>query len=171
VVSARGKPSLRSGAWIASGRLSRSASWLTGLLTLLRTASSVVPPRRLSRLPDCRYWAGRACPVREFSLKPFLKNKQRTVAGSLRDILRDISTPRYPFWPLFTPFWRFLAAPQERQNINDFKGVSWAGELGFQPRLASPIKNRCLAALSCPATAVVSAHCGPSLWTIQAAAG
>src|ERR1700682_273770 len=43
--------------------------------------------------------------------------------------------------------------------------------LGFQPRLASPIKNHWPAALSCPATAVVSAHCGPCLWTIQAAAG
>src|SRR5260221_9234476 len=43
--------------------------------------------------------------------------------------------------------------------------------LGFQPRLASPIKNRWPAALSCPAPAVVSAHCGPYLWTIQAAAG
>jgi hypothetical protein len=37
--------------------------------------------------------------------------------------------------------------------------------LGFQPRLASPIKNRWPAALSCPTTAVclgiVDHHCGP----------
>src|ERR1700704_4914426 len=42
---------------------------------------------------------------------------------------------------------------------------------GFEPRLASPIKNRWPAVTSRAAPAVVSAHCGPSLWTIQAAAG
>src|ERR1035437_1943748 len=40
-----------------------------------------------------------------------------------------------------------------------------AGGPGFQPRLASLIKNPWPAALSCPAAAVVSAHCGPCLWT------
>src|ERR1700676_3236034 len=50
-------------------------------------------------------------------------------------------------------------------------GALRGGEQGFRPRLASPIKNRWPAVLSRVATTVVSAHCGPSLWTIQAAAG
>ena len=63
----------------------------------------------------------------------------------------------------------------ERPAVHDWKfatRVEWLKQtLGFEPRLASPIKNRWPAVLSRAATAVVSAHCGPLLWTIQAAAG
>jgi hypothetical protein len=57
------------------------------------------------------------------------------------------------------------------KKYNDLRNLLVAGELGFEPRLASLIKNHWPAALSCPSPAVVSAHCGPYLWTIQAAAG
>lgn len=57
-----------------------------------------------------------------------------------------------------------------RGTSHKLENLVVAGELGFQPRLASPIKNHWPAVTSRAATAVVSAHCGPSLWTIQAAA-
>jgi hypothetical protein len=62
----------------------------------------------------------------------------------------------------------------ERTEDRDRDDFQWTcrepSKLGFQPRLASPIKNHWPAVLSRAATAVVSAHCGPSQWTIQAAA-